>query len=167
MKTLYLLRHAKSSWHYSELDDFERPLNKRGRRDVHLMGKIISDKNIYPDLIISSPAVRAAFTARIISEMIDYPEDHLLYHNMIYEATTSTLLNIIHNIDNQSGSLILVGHNPGLTLLINYLADRSIDNLPTCGFYGIELAIKKWSDISEKCGKQILHEYPKKHQEIK
>ena len=163
MKKLYLLRHGKSSWEYPELDDFERPLNKRGRRDVPVIGKLLNKQKINPDLIITSPAVRAAFTARVIAEIISYPEKKIVYEHAVYDASVLALVNVIHNVDDRMNQLMLVGHNPGFTSLINYLADKNLDNLPTAGLYGMEFSISRWNEVTENSGKAILYEYPKKY----
>jgi phosphohistidine phosphatase len=163
MKKLFLLRHGKSSWDYPELDDFERPLNKRGHRDIPVMGKLLNTLEINPDLIITSPAVRAAYTARILAQIINYPEKQIVYHDSIYDASVQTLLNLIHNIDAHINRPLLVGHNPGFTSLINYLTDKKIDNLPTAGLYGMEFSVDNWSEVSERNGGGILFEYPRKH----
>ena len=92
MKTLYLVRHAKSSWKYPNLDDFERPLNKRGRKNAPFMGKVLKELKVSPDLIISSPANRAAMTARIIAGKINYPLENILYSETIYEFGESALI---------------------------------------------------------------------------
>lgn len=163
MKKLYLLRHAKSSWDYPELDDFERPLNKRGRRDIPIMAKTITELKINPDFILSSSALRAAYTAINIAQMTGVPEELLQYHNLIYDASTSVLFNIVRNIDDKINCLLLVGHNPGLTSLANYLSDKRVENIPTCGLYGMELNISTWQKASEKSAKYLLFEYPKKY----
>ena len=163
MKKLFLLRHAKSSWNHPELDDFERPLNQRGRRDIPVMAGIIRKRKIVPDLVLSSPASRAAFTARTMAQILRFPEDSFQYHNSIYEASASTLANIVRKIDSNIDNLLLVGHNPGLTLLANFLADKQVDNIPTCGLYGMELDISEWQEIVENSGRFLMFEYPKKY----
>ena len=165
MKKLYLLRHGKSSWEYPDLDDFERPLNKRGRKDVPFMAALLKKKNIYPDLIISSPAVRAAFTAIITADIINYPEEKIVYNPRVYDATVLTLMNIIYDVNEEVNQLLLVGHNPGFTSLINYLADQSLNNLQTAGLYGIEFSVNVWQAISDNSGKTILYEFPKKYKD--
>ena len=94
MKTLYLVRHAKSSWKYPNLDDFERPLNKRGRRNAPFMGKILKKLKVAPDLVISSPANRAATTARTIAGNIDYPLDKIRYSEIIYSFNENALIHV-------------------------------------------------------------------------
>ena len=163
MKTLYLARHAKSSWKYPELDDFERPLNNRGRRDAPAMGQILRKLKISPDLIISSPATRAATTARIIAEKIKYPLDQIVYNEQIYLAGEASLLDVIKDIDNSVNKAMIFGHNPELTALANFIADSPVSNIPTCAVFCTELNIKSWSEAKEKSGKFRFFEYPKKY----
>ena len=167
MKRLYLLRHAKSSWDFPDLDDFNRPLNKRGQRDAPFMGKLLKKKKIVPDLIVSSPAVRAAVTARTIAENLEYSEKKLQFDPRIYDASASQLLSIIQEINESITSIILIGHNPSLTALANILSDRRIDNIPTCGFVDLDLDVKTWQESKAGCGHLRLFEYPKKHKKNK
>ena len=163
MKTLYLLRHAKSSWANPKLDDFERPLNSRGHHDAPLMGNLLDKLNILPDLLISSPAIRAAMTSRIVAEAINYPLDKIRYDENIYEAGVSDLLDIIYSIDDNVNKLMLVGHNPAFTYFSHYLTKHDVQNIPTCGLYGVNLEISSWTKIKKNCGKLVCYEYPKKH----
>ncbi len=163
MKTLYLARHAKSSWKYPKLDDFERPLNKRGRKNAPLMGSVLVKLKVAPDLIISSPANRAAMTARVLAAAIDYPLENIQYSEAIYEFSEFALIEVIQQIDDELKAVMLFGHNPGITGLANYVGDQSISNIPTCGVFCAELNISSWADISEQCGKMIFFEFPKKH----
>jgi len=161
MKKLYLVRHAKSSWKYPDLDDFERPLNHRGKKDAPIMGHWLRSKKIIPDLIISSPALRASMTARIISETLSYPVERIKYKDQIYESGLTALFNIIGKSEESVKSLMLVGHNPGITSLANALSDIYVENIPTCGIYALNLDIAKWADITDKCGVLKFFEYPK------
>ena len=161
MKTIYLVRHAKSSWKFPDLDDFDRPLNKRGKRDAPVMGRFLKDRHILPDIILSSPANRTKTTAKIISESISYPKKNIVFDNNIYEASTMGLLGITGNADDAMMSIMLVGHNPSMTYFANMLANIRIDNVPTCGIVGISLNISSWKDIAEGCGKLMFFEYPK------
>ncbi len=163
MKTLYLVRHAKSSWKYPELDDFERPLNKRGNRDAPFMGQVLKKLNVAPTTIISSPALRAAVTARIIAYQIDYPLDQIQYTESAYEFDETALINVIRQVDNMIDSVMLVSHNPGLTQFANYIGDYPVGNIPTCGVFCVDLNIKSWEDVSEHCSKLKFFEFPKKH----
>ena len=163
MKTLYLVRHAKSSWKYPNLDDFERPLNKRGRKNAPFMGKILKKLKVAPDLIISSPANRAATTARIIAAKINYPIENIRYSETIYEFSESALIQVVKHIDDDVIKAMLVGHNPALNGLANFIGDRPISNIPTAGTYCLDLNIASWTQIRENCGEFKFFEFPKKH----
>lgn len=158
---LYLLRHAKSSWRDLAIDDFDRPLNNRGLKDAPLMGQMLSKKNIIVDTVISSPAKRAIDTARIITNNLGYTKNIILDKN-IYDASLSTLLSTIRNFDDNLKKIMLIGHNPGLTNLSNYLTKYFIENIPTCGVVVLEFD-KSWKDINPKDGNIIFFEYPKKN----
>jgi len=163
MKILYIVRHAKSSWDHEELDDFERPLNTRGHHDAILMGKLLRENKIIPDLIISSPANRAAMTAKLLSEQIKYPLSGIIFDANLYLATQRELCKILKETKDTFQHLMIIGHNPGLTSLVHDLADESISNLPTCGVYGVQANIKYWKDLHKKCGQKFFYEYPRKH----
>lgn len=163
MKKLYLARHAKSSWDYPELSDFERPLNKRGKRDAPYMGKVLHDLNVRPDKIISSPAIRAYFTARTIASRLNYPVEKIDTSEIIYEAGAGELIEFIQSISDDINTLMLFGHNPSLTLTSNYLSDRSLDNIPTCAIVCIEFDVDSWSQVKTDKGKFLFFEYPKKY----
>lgn len=160
MKKLYLVRHAKSSWKNSDLSDKERPLNKRGKNDAPLMGKILNEKMIKPELIISSNAVRAKKTAFTIAKEINYPKEKVILTDDIYEATIFELLSMIKHFDNNCNSVMMFGHNPALTGLHNYLTKHYIDNIPTCGVTEIEFE-NDWNEVEEESGKFLFFLYPK------
>ncbi len=163
MKKIILIRHAKSSWDDPNLTDFERPLNKRGKRDAPFMGKLLKKEKIMPDLIISSPAVRAITTAQIISEELDYPKKKIVIEDCIYESGIKEIESIIQKLDNKLNTVFLFGHNPTFTSYANHLGDKFIDNVPTCGIVGIKLDIEKWKDVERGKGTVYLFEYPKKY----
>jgi phosphohistidine phosphatase len=163
MKTLYLVRHAKSSWKYPNLDDFERPLNKRGRKNAPFTGEILKELKVSPDLIISSPANRAAMTARIIAAKIDYPLENIRYSETIYDFSESALIHVVKQIDDAVNKAMIVGHNPATNGLANYIGDQPISNIPTAGVFCVDIDISSWAKISEHCGKVRFFEYPKKH----
>lgn len=163
MKTLYLVRHAKSSWDFPELTDFERPLNKRGKRDAPFMGKLLNDKNVKPELIIASPALRAYNTARIIAGRLDYPLENIETSEVIYDASVRDLTDLIQNFDNKFNSVMLFGHNPGLTSLSNLLTDKHVGNIPTCAVVGIEFDIQSWKEVKPDTGKFLFIDKPKDH----
>lgn len=163
MKEICLVRHAKSSWKYPDLDDFERPLKKRGRKDVVLMGKVMNGLGFLPDLMISSPATRAAVTARAVASEIDYPVEEIMYMASIYEASEKELIRKLSRLDENFNRVMLVGHNPSMTLLANTIGDRPISNLPTSGVYCVKMAITTWSDVRKEPGKLSFFEFPKKY----
>ena len=163
MKTLYLVRHAKSSWKYPNLDDFERPLNKRGRKNAPFMGNVLKKLKVAPDLVISSPANRAATTARIIAAAINYPLENILYSETIYEFSENALIHVVKQIDDAVNNAMVVGHNPAVNGLANYVGDQPISNIPTCGVFCVELDISSLTKIDEDCGKLKFFEFPKKH----
>jgi phosphohistidine phosphatase len=163
MKTLYLVRHAKSSWDYPELEDFERPLSKRGRDSALLMGKILNKLKAAPDLVISSPANRAAMTARVLADAIHYPLDRIQYRESMYLTEETVLLQIVKSIGDSVKRAMLIGHNPGLTGLANTIADQPIDNIPTGGVCCVDLKISSWKEVREHGAKLRFFEFPKKH----
>ncbi len=163
MKTLYLIRHAKSSWKNQNLADHERPLNKWGKRDAPFMVKLLREEDVKPDLIISSPAVRALITAKTFAEGLDYPKNEIEINDSIYEAGVSDLLNVIYNISDKYRYVMLFGHNPGLTILNNYITDQDIDNIVTCGIVCIQFNIDSWKNVNDNSGKILSYEFPKKY----
>jgi phosphohistidine phosphatase len=162
MKKLFLIRHAKSSWENLNLDDFDRPLNKRGEKDAPFMAEILKEKNIIPDLIISSPALRTKLTAEIIAEKIGFI-DKISFDKTIYEAPLCNLKKVVHNIDDSFNTIFFVGHNPGLCDLANFLCDIEIENIPTCAILEIDFDSKSWKDISKDNSTLISFESPKKY----
>lgn len=163
MKTLYLNRHAKSSWDDNSLSDFERPLNKRGERDAPLMGKVLSTLVKKPDIIYSSPANRAITTAKIIADGFGYERSNIIENEKIYDSAISSILRLINSASDKYEIIMIFGHNPTFTMLSNYLSDKPIMNLPTSGFVKIDFDLESWSEIEGNTGRLILFEYPKKH----
>ncbi len=162
MKTLYLVRHAKSSWKDASLPDHDRPLNKRGEEDAPRMGKRLACRRPKPELIISSPAVRAKMTAKLLATGIGYPKANIVIDKLIYEAEPEDLMSIIRGLDNTVDCVMLVGHNPAFTLLVNSLARCNIENVPTCGLAVLKFDIVSWDDIDRVTGELLDFDYPKK-----
>ena len=163
MKELYLVRHAKSSWSDSRLSDFERPLNKRGKKDAPLMGQRLSDLSICPDLVIASSAKRARKTARIICRRIGYGKERIILTDTLYTSELGQLLEIIRSTGSKINSLALVGHNFVITDLAQWLTGKAIGNIPTCGIVSIAFDIKDWQQVDEQSGRLVFFDYPKKH----
>lgn len=162
MKYLTLVRHAKSSWDKAGLDDFDRPLNQRGLKNAPEMGKRLTDAGYIVGCIVSSPALRAISTAEMIAKELNFDPQQIIEKAEIYEASLHTLVNIVLGIENNLSQVMLVGHNPGFTLLCNYLSNANIDNLPTCSVAQLQFDVNVWGDIKEKSGKLIKFDYPKK-----
>jgi phosphohistidine phosphatase len=161
MKKLYIIRHAKSGLKNSGLDDFERPLSKRGKKDAPFMGSMLKNRGVLPDIIISSPALRAKSTAEIVANEIGYVKS-IVYDKNIYEASVEELYNILADISDKKSSAMLFGHNPELNMLVEDLFGFN-ENIPTCGVVEIEFDCKKWSEISSENSKLISFDYPKKY----
>lgn len=161
MKILTLVRHAKSSWKNPGLRDVERPLNQRGRRDAPEMGRRIKEHGIRPSLIVSSPATRAWTTAKIIAAEIAYPLEFLQRENGLYLASVHEMLDVIAAQDEGFNSLMLVGHNPGMTDFANFLIAGVTNNLPTAGVVSMELDQDHWRLDERPSTRLLVHDYPK------
>ena len=147
MKQLILCRHAKSSWKHPELTDRERPLNKRGRRNVRTMGLQLAALGIRPDLIISSPARRARSTAKGLAKKLQIPAAQIVIRPGLYSHDLPNMLHCIHTLPDGASRIMLVGHNPVWTALVNTLTTLCLDNLPTCGLAGISFPVTNWKAI--------------------
>lgn len=163
MKTLYIIRHAKSSWGDPTADDSKRRLNERGKRDAPRMGKRLKEKKIYPDLMLSSPAKRALSTANRIAGVLKYPKEKIKTDSKLYHADDDNILSVIQNINDKHNLVFLFGHNPGLTDFVNAIAEVevNIDNVPTCGVVAFSLQVDSWKNVSWKSGKLLFFDYPK------
>lgn len=150
MKHLYLLRHAKSSWDDHSLPDFDRPLNARGKRAAPFMGRLMTERGLLPDAVISSPAKRAASTAELVTQAGGWARSIAL-EQRIYEASPQTLVNVISELSPYVGSALIVGHNPGMEGLVRYLTGR-LEPMPTAALAVIDLQIDSWDATSDGCG---------------
>ncbi len=149
MKTLLLLRHAKSSWKDAALADFERPLNDRGRKAAGLIGKFIAKQDVNIDLVISSPAVRARETIDLVLRAARRSPE-LRFDQRVYEASPTRLLEVTSQIEDDRKSVMLVGHNPGMEELLTLLVGVE-QHMPTASLAKVVLSSKKWDKIlSEK-----------------
>jgi phosphohistidine phosphatase len=162
MKTLILVRHAKSSWKDRTLSDRERPLNKRGKHDAPVMGKRIAEAGIRPSLIVSSPAVRAWTTAKVVAQTIGYPLEFLQREDGLYLASLDSWLDVVAAQDNGFNSLMLFGHNPGLTDFANYLSPGLTHNVPTAGVVCVNIDSEDWLLYERPRTELVLYDFPKK-----
>lgn len=164
MKTLILLRHAKSSWKDLSLRDFDRPLNKRGKRDAPFMAQKFKEKGYQPELILASPALRTKLTAEAFKQALGTTwAGSLKYESRIYEGHDHTLLELIKRQPDEVQTLLLVGHNPGLTNLSNFFSSKYIENVPTTGMAGFRLAIDHWQHLSAELASLIFFDFPKNY----
>jgi phosphohistidine phosphatase len=161
MKQLLIVRHAKSDWNNVNLSDFDRPLNDRGERNAPEMAARLAKKNIVPEQIVSSPALRAITTARYFAKGLGMDQKLILKEPEIYEAMPSTLLDVINNLDDKSSFTALFGHNPGVTSIISSLCNTDLVNMPTCGVVLIRFPFDSWKLVSSGTGELILYDYPK------
>jgi phosphohistidine phosphatase len=161
MKKLVIIRHAKSSWDEPFLNDHQRPLAERGKKDAPVMAKRLKKENILPDAIISSDAERAKATAIITAEQLGFSQKKIDFIKELYHGSVSQVLSEIKRTDESVKTLFLFGHNPGLNDLIWKLGGE-IDNLPTAGQFGFKFDVKKWDEISPKKAKFWFFDYPKK-----
>lgn len=166
MKTLFLVRHAKSSWDNPDLDDFHRPLNERGVRDAPRMGKRLKEREITPGIILSSPAVRAVTTCEVVIQILGCALSQIKIEKRIYHASEDEMYAIVGEIPDKHESAMIFGHNPGFTDFANSLTDEFIQNVPTCGVVCVRSEIKSWGDIQPGCGKLEFFDFPKKNQGV-
>lgn len=160
MKTLLLLRHAKSDWDDSSLRDFDRPLATRGERDAPRIGKALRKRGILPDLIISSPAARAKATIEAVTRAAKMNLE-VRFDEVVYGASSPELISLIRGLPDKNSCLLLVGHNPGFEDLVGRLSG-SHERMPTAAIACIEFQIDRWEDVNDREGKLLWVLTPKK-----
>ena len=145
MKTLFVLRHAKSSWENPDWSDFERPLNSRGLDAARFIGELIYERALQPQIIVSSPAKRAKQTAILVKEIAEVSKP-VKFDERIYEASPHALFNLIREFDEKWESVLIVGHNPGFENLVRMLTTEAV-SMPTAALARINLDIENWHDL--------------------
>lgn len=163
-KTLYLVRHAKSSWSDLSLADRDRPLNKRGRRSAPDMGKRLAASGDRPELIISSPARRAFSTAKKIAKELGFDKLDIVRDEGLYFSGTRGMLNLLESVDDSYQKVMIVGHNPAMTSLLNILSNSPVDNMPTCAIAVIDFDMASWSELGMTDGALQTYDFPKNQQ---
>jgi phosphohistidine phosphatase len=161
MKTLYLVRHAKSSWDHPDLEDFDRPLSHRGKRDAVSMGKYLFRKSVMPDVVVTSPASRAGLTALLLVSEAQNASLRRIEEGRIYAANLSTLVDLIRSWDHGWQRVMLVGHNPSVSDLATWLTNREVGYVPTCTVMGVSLRVPDWPAIASGCGNLVFKWTPK------
>lgn len=161
MKTFILVRHAKSSWANPDQSDFDRPLNERGRRDAPEMAKRLLEKKISIDQIIYSPAVRTTETMQFFRQTLNIDILNCVAIEQLYHAPAFVIREQILKLEDHLQTVILIGHNPGITEFANTLTRIQTDNMPTCSMFGVQLATNQWKDLPEKINSFLFYDYPK------
>ena len=164
MKTLLLIRHAKSSWDNVVLSDFKRPLNERGKQEAPMIAKRIKDKNIKIDAFVSSAAKRAKKTAKIFMKEYKEKEKNLTLVPSLYEASVNDFYHAVEKLNDKDDTVALFSHNPGITDFINSLECSPVYNMPTCAVYALEIKIKHWKEFKDAEKGFLFFDYPKNEQ---
>lgn len=164
MKTIYLVRHAKSSWKNSEIEDFDRPLNTRGKRDISLMSDRFAKRDQCPERFISSPAKRAKKTAIALAKAFGLSKEAVILEPSLYQfSEISPHLELIWRQSDEVNEICIVAHNHSLNELANYLSGGAVSHLVTLSIVKLNFAVLRWTDIQESTGNLIYHDYPKKY----
>jgi phosphohistidine phosphatase len=161
MKTLYIVRHAKSSWDFPDLPDLDRPIIEKGIYNTKKIAAELNDKKVVVDHIISSHAKRARETAKIIAAGINYPIEKIEVSKNIYELTDDDILDLIYGVDDDMISLMIIGHNPTFTQLANRFLDEQIELLPTSGIVSLNFDTNSWLEILKSKHKTNFILFPK------
>jgi phosphohistidine phosphatase len=161
MKKLILIRHAKSSWSDPATADIDRELNSRGERDAPEMAKRLKKKKIDPDLLVSSPAVRAHDTARHFAKVFDIPKSDIKIEPTLYLAEPPAFFAVLSRLDDEFDTVALFSHNGGITDFANRLTNTRVDDMPTCAMFAVAAEIDKWSDFQESTKSFLFFDYPK------
>jgi len=160
-KVLLIVRHAKAEETDFKKPDFKRVLNERGEKNAKEMAKRLKKKNLIPQKLFSSPALRAISTARYFADEFKIPQSEIIQDMEVYDALTINLLDCINRIDNKTDFVAIFGHNPSITDLVNKLCGSNIHNIPTCGMALISFPFESWQMLSQGTGELILYDFPK------
>jgi len=161
LKTLLLIRHAKSSWDDAGLSDFERPLNDRGKKDAPMMADRLHERGIRIDAFITSPARRAKKTAEQFAKRYKKEGEEIVLKTELYMAGDETFYAVMEKLNDQFDCVAVFSHNPGITDFANSLTDARTDNIPTCGIFAVSIEAKKWNRFREAKKKFLFFDYPK------
>ena len=159
-KQLYLLRHARTLERQPDEKDIDRILTPIGFQNANRMGMLFKNKKAKPDIIISSRAIRTQQTAESIAEHVSYDFNKVHINNEVYEASVRTLLSVINNFKEEWKTVILIGHNPSISYLAEYITGEPIGNMSTCGLVSVQFKLDSWSEVSEGNGDFQFYQYP-------
>jgi phosphohistidine phosphatase len=160
LKTLLVIRHAKSDQSFFG-NDFERPLNDRGKKDAPVVASRLLEKNIAIDAFVSSPAKRAKKTAEIFCQTFKQQTDDILFISSLYHAPSQQFYEVIKTLDDKDNTVAIFAHNPGITYFVNELAAVRIDNMPTCAVFAVQADIEHWKDFAKAKKEFLFFDYPK------
>lgn len=161
MKQLLVIRHAKSSWDYSVLNDFDRPLNERGHHDAMMMATRLLERKIKIDAFISSPANRAFTTATYFAEVFGEKENTIIKVPELYHAAADVFYKVISKTDNAFNTIAIFSHNPGITDFVNELTNRQLDSMPTCAVFAVKANINHWKLFASSKKEFLFFDFPK------
>jgi phosphohistidine phosphatase len=162
MKTLLIVRHAKSSWENADTSDIDRPLNDRGKRDAPIMAQRIMKAGITIERFVSSPAKRARQTAEYFVHAFGKKDKDILFLPELYHASTSTFKEVVGRLDDNAATVALFSHNPGITAFVNLLTDTiRVDNMPTCAVFAVKGQAEHWQDFFAAQRELLFFDYPK------
>ena len=162
-RSLHIIRHGKSSWDFENLSDIDRPLSPRGVDNAYLMAGKLAGRKVVPDLLLTSPANRALYTATIFARIMKVPFDRLRISEGIYDAGTDDLIALIRKQEASVTHLLLFGHNPAFTSLANSLMDQYIENIPTAGIVSLEYDTGDWNGIGKTAPVKHFFDYPRRY----
>jgi len=165
MKTLLLIRHAKSDWNNPALSDFDRPLNERGKKDAPRMAEKLKERKIRIDAFISSPAKRARKTASHFARVYNTDKEEIQLKTELYLAGEDVFYEVVENINDKYECVALFSHNPGITDFANTLTLTRIDNIPTSGIFAVSVDAKKWKDFRAAPKNFLFFDFPKAMQQ--
>lgn len=161
MKKLFIIRHAKSDQSFFG-NDFERPLNERGRTDAPVMAKRLLHKKYRIDALVSSPAVRAKKTAESFAEILNIPSTEIIFVSALYHAAKEVFYEVIAGLPNELINVVIFSHNPGISNFVNSLTETKVDNMPTCAIFSVSADIKEWSAFGKAKKEFMFFDYPKR-----
>lgn len=161
MKTIYLIRHAKSSWDDNKLSDHDRPLNKRGEKDAPLMAEFLRQSGNEPANFISSTAKRAKRTAQVFAKAFGHKKKDIELHPELYHAAPGEITKLLRKLPDDQASVAIFAHNPGITILANTFQGKHLDNVPTTGIVGVRCPVDRWEKWNPTEAERFLFVYPK------
>jgi phosphohistidine phosphatase len=161
MKSLILVRHAKSSWGDLTLPDFDRPLNERGKLDAPMMAQRLKSLGVVPDAFVSSPAKRARKTAQAFAEVLGVADTKIIFIESLYHASPGTFGQVVAGLDNQYDTVALFSHNPGITLFAGQQDVARIDEMPTCAVFAVRSEAERWTDFAHAKKALWFFDFPK------